>query len=106
MSQNLGSCSPPLSHNVTLRRPPPPHLMCDVIYGCPLILKAKPIFLYTSGFVVPLKQNFFDRDSEKNGEDFRETDLDISPFQTTREPAGDWDSSLDCGQLQSLGTHL
>ena len=26
----------PLSHNVTLRRPPPP-LTCDVIYGWPLI---------------------------------------------------------------------
>ena len=35
MSQNLGSL-PPLSHNVTLRRPPPPPLTCDVIYGCPL----------------------------------------------------------------------
>ena len=33
MSQNLGSL-PPLSHNVTLRRPPPP-LTCDVIYGWP-----------------------------------------------------------------------
>ena len=26
----------PMSHNVTLRRPPPPPLTCDVIYGCPL----------------------------------------------------------------------
>ena len=36
MSQNLGSL-PPLSHNVTLSRPPPPPLTCDVIYGCHLI---------------------------------------------------------------------
>ena len=36
MSQNLGPLSP-LSHNVTLHRPPPPPLTCDVIYGCPLI---------------------------------------------------------------------
>jgi hypothetical protein len=35
MSENLGSLSP-LSHNVTLRRPPLPTLTCDVIYGCPL----------------------------------------------------------------------
>ena len=28
---------PPMSLNVTLRRPPPPLLTCDVIYGCPLI---------------------------------------------------------------------
>ena len=35
MSQNLGSL-PALSHNVTLRRPPPP-LTCDVIHGYPLI---------------------------------------------------------------------
>ena len=34
MSQNLGSL-PPLSHNVTLSRPPPP-LTCDIIYGWPL----------------------------------------------------------------------
>ena len=27
----------PLSHNLTLRRPPPLPLTCDVIYGCPLI---------------------------------------------------------------------
>jgi hypothetical protein len=26
----------PLSHNVTLRRPPSAPLTCDVIYGCPL----------------------------------------------------------------------
>ena len=37
MSQNLGSL-PPLSHNVTLRRPPPSPLTCDVIYGLPLSL--------------------------------------------------------------------
>ena len=36
MSQNLGYLPSPLSHNVTLRRPPSPFLMCDVIYGCPL----------------------------------------------------------------------
>ena len=35
MSQNLGSSSP-LSHNVTLHRPPASPLTCDVIYGCPL----------------------------------------------------------------------
>ena len=34
MSQNLGSL--PSSHNVTLRRPPPSLLTCDVIYGCSL----------------------------------------------------------------------
>ena len=28
--------SPPFAHNVTLRRPPPPPLTFDVIYGCPL----------------------------------------------------------------------
>ena len=27
----------PLSHNVTLRRPPPLSLMCDIIYGFPLV---------------------------------------------------------------------
>ena len=32
----------PLSHNVTLRRPPPPPLTCDVIYGCPLITILHP----------------------------------------------------------------
>ena len=35
MSQKLGSLLP-LSHNVTLRRPPPSPLTCNVIYGCPL----------------------------------------------------------------------
>ena len=37
MSQNLGSL-PPLSRNVTLRRPPPPPLTRDVIYGFPLMM--------------------------------------------------------------------
>ena len=36
MSQNLRFLPFPLSHNVTLRRPPPPPLTCDVIYGCSL----------------------------------------------------------------------
>ena len=40
MSQNLGYL-PPLSHNVTLRRPPPPPLTCHVIYGCPLIKRGR-----------------------------------------------------------------
>ena len=30
---------PPLSHNVTHRRPPTAPLTCDVIYGCPQTLK-------------------------------------------------------------------
>ena len=38
MSQNLGTLPSPLTHNVTLRRSPPPApLTCDVIYGWPLI---------------------------------------------------------------------
>ena len=32
----------PLSHNVTLRRPPSAPLMCDVIYGCHL--KFRPTY--------------------------------------------------------------
>ena len=36
MSQNLRP--PPLSHKVTLRRPPPLPLTCEVIYGCPFSL--------------------------------------------------------------------
>ena len=48
-SQNLESLSP-LSHNVTLRRPPPPPLTCDVIA---LVLSIAILFiipLYNSSF--------------------------------------------------------
>ena len=38
MSQNVWS----LPLLVTLRRPPPPPLKCDVIYGCPLIVHPQP----------------------------------------------------------------
>ena len=44
MSQNLGSLPQSLSHNVTLCRPPPLPLTCDVIYGCPLLLLGSKIW--------------------------------------------------------------
>ena len=44
MTQKLGST--PLSHNVTVRRPPPTPLTCDVIYGCPL----RNVLMYSDFF--------------------------------------------------------
>ena len=48
---------PLLSQNVTLSRPPPPPLMCDVIYGC---------LLMTSQYLTPKISMLWRRDLDRN----------------------------------------
>ena len=45
MSQHLGSLPPPC-RKMSICRPPPPPLTCDVIYGCPLTFMVIPRGLF------------------------------------------------------------
>ena len=56
MSQNL---RPPLSHNVTLRRPPHP-LTCDVIYGWPLCHNSSNIAFNHLDYLIIWKRKPFE----------------------------------------------